>query len=399
MQNVGLNSTLKCNPSCKSSLANHLQWCIRLGFSSKARDVSKRRKSARAAASTAWSFPNTGSPENKGHANEDEPFSLLQWIRMTRLPELGSMPPIAGIETWLHTDAPLTKEDLLGSVVLLEFMTFSCVNCLRTFPSLARWHETYEEKGLRIIGIHTPEFAFEHDARAVEEALKKHRIAFPVALDNDYVTWRNFQNRYWPATYLFDAKERLRYTHIGEGGYRETEAAIRSLLKESGAVFERGRLAKDGAAPHGTGGEIYLGYAKPGSLASPEKVRRGDVQTYSLPDSLEMGIPALEGRWRVEGERIVSEEKGARVIVKVSTEDVRAVITPPEGASATCRMRLGGKVPGKRLRGEDLVERNGETYLVVDRPRSFRILSGGGAEDVLELTCLNKGTSLYAVTF
>lgn len=318
---------------------------------------------------------------------------------MKRLPDLGAMPPIAGIAQWLNTDTSLTKDDLLGKVVLLEFMTSSCINCIRTFPTIARWHETYAGKGLTVIGIHTPEFAFEHDARVVAGALKEYGITFPVGMDNDYVTWRNFQNRYWPTTYLFDKEGHLRYTHIGEGDFQKTEAAIRSLLKETGVDFKKGRLAKDDEVRDVFTDEAYLGHAKPGNLASPEGVRRGDIQTYSVPDELTLGVPALEGRWRIEGDHAVAEADGVRVIIQFKASEARAVFSPPKGTSATCRIHLNGKPVGKRMRGEDIVERDGETYLVIDRPRSFQILSGKTTEGILEITCLGSGTSVYNVTF
>lgn len=318
---------------------------------------------------------------------------------MARLPDLGGMPPIGGIDRWLNTDAPLTKDDFLGKVVLLEFMTGSCINCIHTFPTLARWHEAYGPQGLLVLGVHTPEFAYEREEKAVTRALKDHGLTFPVAMDNDYVTWRNFNNRYWPATYLFDAEGRLRFTHVGEGDYQEIEAAVRSLLREAGAAFERGRLAKDEETDPELAGEAYLGYAKPGDLASPEKVRRDDIQTYSVPDGLEPGRPALQGRWRVEGERAVAASEGAALVLRFDAKEVAAVIAPPDASSATCRVRVDGMPPGRRIRGADLVERGGETYVVIDRPRTYRLLSGRRTEGRLEIACLNRGTSVYNVTF
>lgn len=318
---------------------------------------------------------------------------------MKRLPDLGAMPPIGGISRWLNSEGPVTKDSLAGRVVLLEFMTSSCINCIHTFPTLMRWHGTYSGDGLVTVGIHTPEFAFEHDESVVGKVLDEYGMVFPVAMDNDYVTWRNFNNRYWPTQYLFDKDGRLRHTHVGEGGYQETEAAIRKLLKETGVEFERGRLAKDEEREEVVTPEVYLGHAKPGDLASPERVRRGDIQTYSVPDALQLGVPALEGRWRIDGEHAVTEGDGARIVVRFDADEARAVIAPPEGTSATCRVRVDGGAPGKRVRGEDLVERDGETYLVIDRPRSYRILKGRRTKGELEIVCKQKGTSVYSITF
>lgn len=318
---------------------------------------------------------------------------------MNRLPDLGAMPPISGIHQWLNSDTSLTKNDLLGNVVLLEFMTSSCINCIRTFPTLTRWNETYESAGLKIIGIHTPEFAFEHEERIVKATLKEHGLTFPVGMDNDYVTWRNFQNRYWPTTYLFDKEGQLRYTHIGEGNFQDTEAAIRSLLKETGVDFKKGRLAKDEEIRDVFTSEAYLGHAKPGNLASPEQVRRSDIQTYSVPNELELGVPALEGRWRVEGDHAVTEENNARASITFKANEVRTVIAPPKGTTATCHVHIDGKMIGKRYRGEDVIERDGHTYLIIDRPRSFQLLAGKATKGTLDIIFMNKNTSLYNVTF
>ena len=150
------------------------------------------------------------------------------------LSEGGPAPEFAGIAQWLNAPAPLSLQALRGKVVLVDFWTYSCINCVRTLPHLTAWYERYKNDGLVIVGVHTPEFAFERETQNVQNAIKQFNITYPVAQDNDYQTWKNYQNHYWPAEYLIDAKGHIRRTHFGEGGYDHMEEAIRALLKENG---------------------------------------------------------------------------------------------------------------------------------------------------------------------
>ncbi|MFP5391907.1 MAG: thioredoxin family protein [Gammaproteobacteria bacterium] len=147
------------------------------------------------------------------------------------LPDLGAAPPFAGISGWLNSP-PLDLPSLRGKVVLVDFWTYSCINCLRTVPYVARWHEQYRDQGLVVVGVHTPEYPFEHGREGVQMALRRFGIAHPVAQDNAYATWKAWKNQYWPAAYLVDRHGRIRYQHAGEGAYAETEQAIRQLLAE-----------------------------------------------------------------------------------------------------------------------------------------------------------------------
>ena len=147
-------------------------------------------------------------------------------------------PEFAGIAQWLNVPAPLSLQALRGKVVLVDFWTYSCINCVRTLPHLTAWYERYKNDGLVIVGVHTPEFAFERETQNVRNAIKQFNITYPVAQDNDYQTWENYQNHYWPAEYLIDAKGHIRRTHFGEGGYDHMEEAIRALLKENGHTIE-----------------------------------------------------------------------------------------------------------------------------------------------------------------
>jgi thiol-disulfide isomerase/thioredoxin len=149
------------------------------------------------------------------------------------LPDFGAAPEFTGIERWLNS-APLTLQQLRGRVVLVDFWTYSCINCQRTLPHVNHWAETYTPQGLTVVGVHTPEFPFERPAANVEAAMRRHRVKHPVAQDNRYATWKAFSNQYWPATYLIDAQGRIRYKHFGEGAYERTEGVIRTLLAARG---------------------------------------------------------------------------------------------------------------------------------------------------------------------
>jgi thiol-disulfide isomerase/thioredoxin len=168
-------------------------------------------------------------------ANSSSPLSTaiplkVETIESAALPPVGkSLPEFQGISQWLNS-APLAIADLKGSVVLVQFWTFSCINCQRTLPYITRWHQQYATKGLKVIGVHTPEFPFERDANNIKKALKQHQITYPVPIDNDYKTWNAYNNQYWPHLFLADRQGLLRYDHIGEGAYDETEQTIRQLL-------------------------------------------------------------------------------------------------------------------------------------------------------------------------
>lgn len=149
------------------------------------------------------------------------------------LADRGAAPEFSGISTWLNSP-PLTMKDLRGKVVLVDFWTYSCINCLRTLPHLIRWHNLYKDRGLVMVGVHTPEFSYEHGTEGVKRAMKRFGIPYPVAQDNGYATWKAYENQYWPATYLVDKNGRIMYQHFGEGGYEKTEEVIRHLLDQPG---------------------------------------------------------------------------------------------------------------------------------------------------------------------
>jgi len=300
----------------------------------------------------------------------------------SKLEDFGPAPDFAGIDTWLNS-GPLTMAELRGKVVVLDFWTYSCINCLRTLPYLKRWDEAYRDDGLVLVGVHTPEFAFERERSNVEDAVDRLGLEYPVALDSDYGTWEAWGNRYWPAKYFVDRTGHVRYAHFGEGDYAENERVIRELLAEPGLPepVSGDVTAPEAAMDVGTP-ETYLGYARldrfSGSPVKPDEEAEYAFPPYLPPDGL-----AYSGRWRVEEERIV--------------------------AGRDARLRLGF-----RARSVNLVlgieDRPGAVEVYVDGERQRRIevrrddiyalatLRGPAENHVLELR-FAPGTQAYAFTF
>ncbi|MGO4838763.1 redoxin domain-containing protein, partial [Rhizobiaceae sp. 2RAB30] len=204
------------------------------------------------------------------------------------LPVEGRAPSLEGAVDWLNSP-PLTAEQLRGKVVLVDFWTYSCINCIRTIPYVRAWAEKYRDQGLVVVGVHAPEFAFEKKIANVRKAVADFRIGYPVAIDNDYRIWRAFQNNYWPAHYLIDARGQLRYHHFGEGNHERTEQAIQDLLREAGSQTAASAPVSPSADGIEAGadlgnigsGETYLGYERATNLASPEGLNADVAHEYT----------------------------------------------------------------------------------------------------------------------
>lgn len=310
------------------------------------------------------------------------------------------MPAFDGIQAWLNSEA-LTPEALRGKVVLVDFWTYSCINCIRTFPYVTSWHEKYKEKGFTVVGMHTPEFAFEKEEKNVRRAIARHGITYPVALDNAYATWTNFSNRYWPAHYLFDAEGRLRYYHFGEGHYEETERAIQALLKEAGQNAAM-PVTEAGQAPDfrkiGTP-ETYLGYERMEHLGSPESVARDRERRYTATSVLAPNAFYFDGPWTVEAERAIAGGN-ARLLYRYDAA-VANLVMSSDGAKRV-EVVLDDKPVPEGLRGADVrADASGATYVEVDDERLYELVNARGtyAPHLLELRFIDPGTAAYAFTF
>ena len=253
------------------------------------------------------------------------------------LPDLGSAPEFAGIDSWLNSK-PLTMAGLRGKVVLVDFWTYSCVNCIRTLPYVESWYQKYASQGLVIVGVHTPEFAFEHDAGNVAAAIARFGITYPVAQDNEFATWNAYTNQYWPADYLIDATGRLRNAHFGEGDYVQTENDIRALLAAAGATPSALPAAATSApTPPITEAqtfETYVGTARQGKFWSPESPASGS-HDYTLPESLAKDSFAVSGAWDFQDEYAQTTAGGDKLELSFYARDVYLVMAADSPVSAT----------------------------------------------------------------
>ena len=239
------------------------------------------------------------------------------------LKDFGPAPEFAGISSWLNS-GPLTLEGLRGKVVLVDFWTYSCVNCLRTLPFLRAWDKAYRDDGLQIVGVHTPEFAFEHEVDNVRGAVHRLGVRYAVAIDNGYGTWNAYGNQYWPAKYLIDREGHIRFVHFGEGSYGETERVIRSLLAEQPAAKLVSGAIAEAMPSHEATPETYLGYQRLMGLANAAVAPDRDAP-YRLPDKLAQNQLAYGGRWRVEAERAIAG-RDARLRLHFRAKEVNLVL-------------------------------------------------------------------------
>lgn len=233
-------------------------------------------------------------------------------------------PEFERLDGWLNS-RPLSLADLKGKVVLIDFWTYSCINCVRTLPTLVKWHEAYKDKGLVVLGVHTPEFAFERDPRNVERATKRFGIEYPVAQDNAYATWRAYGVRYWPTTVLIDKNGEIALTHAGEGDYDNIEREIAKLVAASPAKATPAEADLSRVAT----AEIYLGLTRLDRFASPEAPSNGP-QTYSTPDTLPANTFALEGAWQLGPENATLTSDGGSIALRFNAAKAHFVASSPE---------------------------------------------------------------------
>lgn len=320
-------------------------------------------------------------------------------------PDEGKAPPLDGATQWLNS-APLTGEQLRGKVVLVDFWTYSCINCLRALPYVKAWERKYRDQGLEVVGVHAPEFAFERDIGNVTRAIKDLGIAYPVAVDNQYAIWRAFRNQYWPAHYLIDAQGRLRYHHFGEGNYGETERVIQQLLQEAGAsrvapglieVDARGvQQAADLGAVRSP--ETYIGYERSESFAAAPGTVRNQTVAYTAPARPALNAWGLDGRWNIGPEHATLAGPSGRIVYRFQARDLHLVLGPgPDGKPVRFKVRIDGQPPGT-ARGMDVAEDGTGT---VTEQRLYQLIRQPGeiAARTFSIEFLDPGVSAYAFTF
>ena len=300
---------------------------------------------------------------------------------------------------------PLTPQQLRGKVVLVDFWTYSCINCLRALPYVKAWAQKYAAQGLVVIGIHTPEFAFEKLPDNVRRAMRDLGITYPVALDNDFKVWRAFNNQYWPAHYFIDAQGRIRHHHFGEGQYDRSERVIQQLLAEAGRPnVPRGMVAPDAQGAQAPADfstvrspETYTGYSRGNNFAAkPFPVKFDQAADYQTPATLTLNQWGLKGRWTIGPEKSTLERAGGRIVFRFQARDLHLVLAP--GAKPVrFRVTLDGKPPGPD-HGMDV---DAQGLGTVDTERLYQLIRQKGtlAERTFEIEFLDPGVQSFAFTF
>ena len=332
-------------------------------------------------------------------------MSLFDGRRHAPLPAEGYLPGFDGATGWLNTQ-PLTAEGLRGKVVLVDFWTYTCINWLRTLAYVRTWAEKYKDRGLVVVGVHTPEFPFEQNVDNVRRAANDLNVSYPIALDPDYAVWRAFSNRYWPAIYIADAQGRIRHHQFGEGGYDECERGIQQLLHEAGTEGIPDGLVSP--TPEGfeaqadwtnlRSPETYLGYAQGRNSASRGGAEIGGPSTYEAPEMLMLNQWALAGDWTIESGASVLNAADGRITFRFHARDAHLVMGPPASDTAVpFRMLLDGEPPGD-AHGLDVDEQGHGT---VSQQRLYQLVRERGSitDRTLEITFLAAGVDAYVFTF
>jgi cytochrome c biogenesis protein CcdA/thiol-disulfide isomerase/thioredoxin len=321
------------------------------------------------------------------------------------LPVEGSLPSLTGAVEWLNSP-PLTPDELKGKVVLVDFWTYSCINCLRSIPYVRAWADKYKDQGLVVIGVHAPEFAFEKNIGNVKQAVAKLRIDYPVAIDNDYAIWRAFNNEYWPADYFIDANGKIRHHFFGEGDYAESEKVIQQLLAEAG----KGNLPVDMVSVSATGAEAasdqadvkssetYIGFARSENFASPGGAVGDTPHVYSTGDLSRLNDWGLSGDWTVGGQSATLNKTDGALSFRFHARDLHLVLGPSaDGKPVRFRVTIDGLSPGES-HGADV---NSDGEGVVTDHRLYQLVreSGPIVDHTFSIQFLDPDVQAYAFTF
>jgi thiol-disulfide isomerase/thioredoxin len=321
------------------------------------------------------------------------------------LPMEGELPSFSGATAWLNSP-PLSAASLRGNVVLIDFWTYTCINWLRTLPYVRAWAEKYREHGVVTIGVHSPEFSFEHDLENVRRAARDMRVEYPIAIDNDFAIWHAFTNHYWPALYLVDALGHLRYHHFGEGAYELTEMMLQHLLAEAGiGGFDDDLVSVDAQGAEVAADwdslrsvETYVGFERTEHFASPGGAVLDKRRVYTAPERLRLNHWALAGEWTVGREATVLNEANGRIAYRFHARDLHLVVGPSAlGTSGRFRVFIDGQAPGEAF-GSDVDERGNGT--MTDQ-RLYQLIrqSGHIADRLFEIEFLDAGVEAFVFTF
>jgi thiol-disulfide isomerase/thioredoxin len=322
-----------------------------------------------------------------------------------QLPIEGELPSLGGATEWLNSQ-PLSAAGLRGNVVLIDFWTYTCINWLRSLPYVRAWAEKYRDHRVVVIGVHRPEFPFEHDLENVRRAAKDMRVEYPIAIDNDYAIWRAFENHYWPALYFVDAQGHIRYHQFGEGQYEQSEMIVQQLLTEAGIGGIGQELVSvdaqgvEAAADWGSlrSPENYLGYERTENFASPSGVVFDMRRVYAAPARLRLNQWALSGDWTVERQATVLNTEGGRIAYRFHARDLHLVMGPAaRGTSVRFRVLIDGQPP-RAAHGVDVDDQGNGTltqqrlYQLIRQPQPI-------TDRLFEIEFLDSGVEAFAFTF
>lgn len=343
---------------------------------------------------------------------QDEETLITDYIKDEKAIKLKSVmyqqaPELTGIAGYLNTDPDIRIKDLKGKVVLVDFWTYTCINCIRTLPYLKSWHDKYADEGLQIIGVHTPEFKFEQKYENVKSAVEKYELKYPIVQDNSYATWRAYKNRWWPRKYLIDIDGFLRYDHIGEGAYKETEKVIQELLNERMERLGQENVAEDTSKPSDVievnffkvdTPEIYFGYEfTRGNFGNEEGLKADEVIDYKIPDNLKNNNVYLEGKWKSNEDNTELVGNEGKIILKYDAKAVNIVATSE--TDSEIEVLVDGKPLDKSNKGSDIEIINIKGTAKIKDSKLYNIIDFDYDEHTIEIIVKGKGFRIYAFTF
>jgi thiol-disulfide isomerase/thioredoxin len=326
-------------------------------------------------------------------------YSTLQF------PIEGELPSLSGATQWLNSP-PLTADGLHGKVVLIDFWTYTCINWLRALPYVRAWGEKYKDQGLVVIGVHTPEFGFEHNLDNVRREVADLGVSYPVAVDNNYMVWAAFNNRYWPALYFVDAQGHIRHHQFGEGDYEQSERVIQQLLTEAGSDGVSDELVTVDASGAEAAAdwsslqspENYVGYDRTQNFASPGGEGLGEPRVYAAPEQLSLNDWALSGDWTMEHQYVLLNEANGQIVYRFHARDLHLVMGPAApGTSVRFRVLIDGQPPDT-AHGIDVDDQGNGT---VTEQRLYQLIRQPGtiADRQFEIEFLDSGVEVFAFTF
>jgi cytochrome c biogenesis protein CcdA/thiol-disulfide isomerase/thioredoxin len=353
--------------------------------------------SAAAPAQTTTATNAAGPAMMRAAASTEAPLSL---------PVEGELPSLSGAVQWLNS-SPLTAQDLRGKVVLVDFWTYSCINCLRSLPYVKAWAQKYRDQGLVVIGVHAPEFAFERNVDNVKRATHDLGVDYPVAIDNNYAIWRAFGNQYWPAHYFVDAKGQVRFHHFGEGDYAHSEQVIQQLLAEAGHA-NAGAMVSDGTAAKGVqmaadnadmqSPETYVGYERAENFGGRGGESHDRVHTYAAPAQLALNEWGLAGAWNVGSEQATLAASTGTIVYRFHARDLHLVLGPgKDNKPVRFRVSIDGAAPGNAHGSDVMADGTG----TVTEQRLYQLVrqSGDVKDHTFTIEFLDPGVEAYAFTF